>query len=185
MRKVLMAACLGVATMFAAAPALAAQVYSGEVLAGRVTTAINSGSAYVGETVTAGNVAAGNGSFTGGTLYGHVTNVQHAGLGRPGKLQIVFTQLRLPNGSTYAVDGVVTALNTQTKNNTGREVIGAVGGMIAGNILGKTIFHSGAGGLLGAAGGFLIAHNDRQNINVPAGSAVRVSLRSARVQSRR
>jgi hypothetical protein len=57
--------------------------------------------------------------------------------------------------------------------------------MIVGNIIGKTIFHAatGIGGFLGAAGGYLIAKNNRANVVVPQGSAVRVTLRSVRRQA--
>lgn len=185
MRNWMIAAAFAATAALSAAPAVAAQVYAGETVAGTMNQSLNTGNAYVGESVSASNVRSGNGSIGGATLYGHVAAVQRAGMGRPAKLRIIFTQLRLANGTTYGIDGVVTAMNTNTKSNVGREAIGAVGGMIAGNILGKTIFHSGMGGLLGAAGGFLIAHNDRQNMAVPAGSAVRVDLRSARLQARR
>jgi hypothetical protein len=76
-------------------------------------------------------------------------------------------------------------MQANTKSNALKEVGGAVAGMLVGNMIGKTIFHTGIGGLLGAAGGFLIAKNNHQNVVVPAGTAVRVTLRSARRQASR
>jgi hypothetical protein len=78
---------------------------------------------------------------------------------------------------------VVTGWQATTKNNTLKEVAGAVGGLIVGNVLGKWIFHGASGGgLVGAAGGYLAAKNSRQNMVVSAGSRVQVQLVSARRQ---
>lgn len=118
-------------------------------------------------------------------MTGHVSNVVPAGTGRPAQIEIVFTGLTLQDGTHYAVDGVVTGMQAKTKSNIGREAIGAVAGMIAGNVIAKSIFHagSGIGGFLGAAGGYLVAKNMKQNMSVPEGSAVRVTLRSVRRQA--
>jgi hypothetical protein len=120
-------------------------------------------------------------------MYGTVTRVIRAGQGRTAQLRMTFTRLVLPSGASYAIDGVVTGMQAQTKNNALKEVGGAVAGMIVGNIIGKTIFHAstGIGGFLGAAGGYLIAKNNRQNVTVPSGSAVRVTLRTVRRQAGR
>ncbi len=160
-----------------------AQVAAGTDLAGVITQSISSNHAYAGEPVTLRNVSSESGGVRGATLYGTVTSAVPAGQGRPGKVQMHFTRLVLPSGATYAVDGVVSGMQANTKSNALKEVGGAVGGMLLGNIIGKTIFHTGIGGLLGAAGGFLIAKNNRQNVVVPAGTAVRVTVRSARRQA--
>jgi hypothetical protein len=117
-------------------------------------------------------------------MYGTVTKVVKAGQGRPAQLQMTFTRMRLRDGSTYAIDGVVTGMQANTKNNALKEAGGAVAGMLIGNMIGKAIFHASGGGFLGAIGGFLVAKNNRQNLSVPAGSTVRVSLRSVRRQAR-
>lgn len=118
-------------------------------------------------------------------MTGHVSHVTAAGTGRPAQLEIVFTTLTLSDGSQYAVDGVVTGMQAQTKSNAGREILGALAGLAAGNILAKSVFGAttGMGGFLGATGGYLIAQNMKQNMTVPAGSAVRVALRSVRRQA--
>ncbi len=163
-------------TMVAAQAALT----TGSVLNGTLNQNLSSNHAYVGEPVTLSNVTSndGSGSVTGGKLFGRVTFVQAAGQGRPGKIKIYFTTLVLRSGATYNVSTTLLRTNTQTKNNTGKEVAGAVAGMLVGNMLGKTIFHTGAGGLLGAAGGFFLAKNNRQNVNIPAGSIVQVRINS-------
>jgi len=156
---------------------------SGEVLAGTMTSSVSTANAAVGQTVTLRNVRSESGDVSGGTMYGTVTRVVRAGQGRPAQLQMRFTRLVLPSGATYAVDGVVSGMQSNTKNNALKEAGGALAGMLVGNMLGKTIFHAGGGGFLGAVGGFLIAKNNRQNMTVPSGSAVRVTLRSARRQA--
>lgn len=155
----------------------------GTQLTGTIVQTINTGSAYVGEPVQITNVSAPGARIYGATMSGRVTNVVHAGQGRTAKLRIAFDRLTLRSGEHYTVAGVVTGLKANTKNNTLKEAAGTVGGMIVGNIVGKTVFHSGGGGLLGAAGGFLLAKNNRQNMTVPAGSTVKVRLASARRQA--
>ena len=169
-----------------AAPVSAAP-YAGAQFAGVITSSVNSKDATVGQAVTLNNVSSEDGTVRGAHMYGTVTRVVRAGQGRPAQLQMTFTRLVLASGATYAIDGVVTGMQAQTKTNALKEVGGAVAGMIVGNIIGKTIFHAstGIGGFLGAAGGYLVAKNNRENMTVPAGSAVRVTLRSVRRQAHR
>ena len=51
----------------------------------------------------------------------------------------------------------------------------ALGGMIVGNILGKAV-GTNAGGVVGLAGGALLASNTAYDIDIPAGSQVRMTL---------
>jgi hypothetical protein len=161
-------------------PQVASAQYAGATYSGRINKSINTSSAYVGEPVALTGVRTANGT---GTMYGTVTRVIKAGQGRNAQLGMSFTRLVLNNGATYSVNGVVTGMQANTKSNALKEAGGAVAGMIAGNIIGKTIFHTGIGGLLGAAGGYLIARNNKQNVTVPAGSVVQVQLRSVRRQA--
>lgn len=165
--------------------AASAGPYAGAQYAGAVTRTVDSKTAYTGEPVELTGVTSADGSVHGARMYGTVTRVVRPGQGRKAQLQITFHKLVLPNGTTYAIAGVVTGMQTKTKNNALKEVGGAVAGMIVGNIIGKTIFHAttGIGGFLGAAGGYLIAKNNRADVVVPAGSGVRVSLRTVRRQS--
>ncbi len=48
--------------------------------------------------------------------------------------------------------------------------------MLLGNIVGKTIFHTGGGGLIGAAGGLLYGINQKSNFALPAGSNVQITI---------
>lgn len=180
MRYLLAAAALA-ATVLSATPPASAALAAGSHYAGVITTTVDTGSAHVGQPVRLVHV---NGSgVSNATMYGSVTKVVRAGQGRPAELQMTFTRLVLPSGTSYATDGVVTGMHANTKNNALKEAGGALAGMIVGNMIGKTVFHASGGGLIGAAGGFLIAKNNRQNMTVPAGTGVSVTLRSVRRQS--
>jgi hypothetical protein len=164
-------------------PHAALAQYAGEQFAGALATPVDSRTGYVGEPVKIVNVYNERGTINGATMYGRVTSVTHAGQGRPGRIQLTFTRLVLPSGATYAVDGVVTGAKINTKSNAVKEAAGTVAGMAVGNIIGKAIFGLSGIGLLGAAGGFLLAKNNRQDVTISRGSAVRVTLRTARRQA--
>lgn len=174
MRFLLAAIALATAVAFTAVGA-SAQVGVGMTLHGTMTQTLDSKSAQVGQTVTLSNVSSSGGSITGATMYGHVTSVQRAGQGRPGKITIAFDRLNTANGNSYAVQGQVTNLQVQTKSNALKEAGGAVAGMLVGNYLGKVIGVN-WGGLVGATGGFFLAKNNRENVTVPQGTVVSVRL---------
>jgi hypothetical protein len=157
-----------------------AALQAGSLLNGTLDQNLSSNHAYVGEPVSLSNVTSddGSGSVTGGKLYGSVVAVQKAGQGRPGSIQLRFTRLVSGSGAVYSVNTTVTKTNVSTKNNALKEAGGALAGMLVGNMIGKTIFHTGAGGIIGAAGGFLLAKNNRQDINIPQGAAVQVQVNS-------
>jgi uncharacterized membrane protein len=64
----------------------------------------------------------------------------------------------------------------QEQGNGGRTLLSTVGGMLLGNAIGKTIFHTGGGGVVGAAGGLLYGLNQKTNFSLPAGSDVQITL---------
>jgi hypothetical protein len=170
-----------VLAVFASGVALA--LSPGTNLSGQINQTIDTGHAYVGQMVTISNVSAPGAGIYNAKMYGTVTKVVSAGQGRPAQLRITLNRLVLSNGTTYSIVGVVTGWNAVTKNNTIKEVAGALGGMIVGNVLGKWIFHGGGGGLVGAAGGYLAAKNNKSNMVVSQGSTVQVQLVSARRQA--
>ncbi len=165
--------------------AAAAQPAPGTSLNGTLQQSLDTKSVEVGQPVTLTNVSSANGSgaIVGARLAGEVTKVVRAGQRRTAQLQIRFTRLRLADGASYDVDGAVTGMKANTKNNALKEVGGALGGLIVGNVLGKAVGVNG-GGLVGAAGGFLLAKNSKENMSVGAGSVVTVQLQSARRQAR-
>jgi hypothetical protein len=161
-----------------------AQISPGTDLVGTMAQSVDSKSAVVGQQVVIANVHSLDNKIVGARIYGHVCDVTSASQGRSAKLQICVDTLRTRAGNTYAVDGRVVGAQVITKNNTLNEAGGAVAGMILGNILGKRV-GTNAGGLLGAAGGYLYAKNAKQNVTIPANSAVTVQVLRARRQATR
>jgi hypothetical protein len=165
--------------LFAATVAAHAQVSQGTLLDGTIDGDYSSNHAYAGQDVTVSNVTSDSGGYVrNGRLYGYVAEVQKAGQGRPGKIRFRFTKLVTGSGAVYAIDSHVTNMKAVTKTNAAKEAGGALAGMLVGNAIGKTLFGGSAGGALGAAGGFLLAKNNRQDIDVPAGSYIQVELTS-------
>jgi|GEM_PF-573160 len=142
---------------------------------GTLTQAISSKDAWVGEQVALINVNSTDQLITGARMYGRVVSVEHAGQGKSGQVLLRFDTLQLSSGALYPVVGEVTHVQVKTPNNAAKEVLGTLGGMIVGNILGKWL-GTNAGGVLGAAGGYLVAKNNRQDVSIPANSEVAVRL---------
>jgi hypothetical protein len=171
------------AILLAGAPA-GAQIAAGSTFNGTITSDLSSKDAKVGQPVVLTNVtsADGSGRVTGGTLYGHVVAVTHAGQGARPEIQVDFTKLRTGSGSTYAVHSSIVGAKVNTKTNATREVVGAVVGNIVGNYLGKHL-GTNLGGAIGAAGGYLYAKNYHENVTMPSGSVVTVQVTSAHRQA--
>jgi hypothetical protein len=169
-----------IALVFATTVAANAALTQGSRLDGTIDGNYSSNHAYAGQSVTLSNVTSddGSGNVRNGHLYGYVSSVQKAGQGKPGKIAFRFTELVTGAGTRYTIDSRVTQVNVQTKNNTAKEAGGALAGMLVGNAIGKTLFGGSAGGAVGAAGGFLLAKNNRQDVNVSAGSYIQVELLS-------
>ncbi|MDQ6925463.1 MAG: hypothetical protein M3154_04410 [Candidatus Eremiobacteraeota bacterium] len=161
--------------------AASAAITPGTELAGTIDQSISSKDAVVGQRVTISNVHSQDNNITGATIYAHVDSVQAAGQGTPGKVSIAFDSLKTRSGTTYALTGRTTGITENTKSNVVNEAGGAVAGMIVGNILGKKL-GTNAGGLLGAAGGYIYAKNAKQNVTIPQNSVVTVQVLRARRQ---
>jgi hypothetical protein len=160
--------------------AASADISPGTELVGNFDQSLSSKDVVVGQRFTISNVHSQDNNITGATIYGHVDGVQSAGQGRPGQISLAYDQLRTRSGGRYALNGRTTAVQENTKNNTVNEAGGAVAGMIIGNILGKKL-GTNAGGLLGAAGGYIYAKNAKQNVTIPQSSVVTVQvIRAAR-----
>ncbi|MFN2528955.1 MAG: hypothetical protein ABR584_09605 [Candidatus Baltobacteraceae bacterium] len=160
----------------------AAQLTPGTTLTGTLDQDINSQNAVVGQGFTISNAHSSNYNINGATIYGHVADVQRAGQGTPGKIELAIDKVNTRSGNVYAATGYVAQANVQTKSNATKEAVGAIAGAVVGNILthggGKT-----AGTLAGAAGGYLLAKNNKAAVTIGAGSTVSVQLSSSRRQS--
>ena len=161
-----------------AAPA-AARLYTvdrSERLHARMNSTINSKTARIGDTFTANvtePVYSNNGVLvipSGSKLTGRVDAVVAARKGgKPGTIDVSFTQLRLPNGLVRRINGSLTDLYTDDAKSTvegtasgdtmrHRKIIFIGGGGAGGAVLGAAVGGGkGAliGGNIGAAGGYL------------------------------
>ena len=147
----------------------------GTQFSGTLLQSVSSKTARVGDQVVLVNVNSRDGSITGARMFGRVAATQRAGQGQSGQVYLEFDTLQLANGAIYPIAGEVTQVHVKTANNGAKEALGALGGMIVGNILGKWI-GTNYGGLFGAAGGYLVAKNNREDVSIPANSDVNVRL---------
>jgi outer membrane lipoprotein SlyB len=68
---------------------------------------------------------------------------------------------------------------TQRHNNVGNVALTAVGGMIVGNMIGKSLFKSSLGGPAGLIAGALYANNKKTNVSLRQGSVVVTEVRQS------
>jgi hypothetical protein len=164
------------AFVLALAPLVAsAQITAGTELVGNLDQSLDSGSAQVGQRFTMHNVHSQDNNIHDAVIYGHVAQVQHAGQGTPGKIELAFDKLRTSTGASYALSARATNVQVNTKNNALKEVGGALAGMIVGNVLGKWV-GTNIGGIIGAGGGYMYAKNNRQNVTVPQNAVVTMQV---------
>jgi hypothetical protein len=167
------------AALFAILPLAAlAQLSPGTVLMGTMNQNYSSNHVQPGAPFTLSNVHSENNDINGATIYGHVDSVQTAGQGRPGKISLAFDKLVARSGSVYRIQGYASNVDVQTKSNAGKELGGAAAGALVGGLLGH-----GLGAIIGAGGGALYAKNSRENVLIPQGSSVSVTITRVRRQS--
>ena len=128
-------------------------------------------------TVTVRSAYDGDAEFPRGTkIQGVLSNLQRAGDGQPGMLELGFREAILPDGQRVRAEGSLVSLDEKVVMQTsdGRLVvrnkqsndrlkfigIGAVGGLI----LGKLTKHTLEGTLLGAAAGYLYSEYDKKKV---------------------
>ena len=169
------------ATSVAALAENAVTLYNGTVINARLNQSLDSGSATVGDTFTMTVIPpypSGNPLFQGATISGVVTKAVRAGQGRNPEIVIHPRYLRLSDGSIAAVYGDVTsvAANKSSSETAAKAAGSALIGMLVGNAIGKTIFHSSAGGAIGLIGGAMLGANNKSNFTIPAGANATVQL---------
>ena len=155
-------------------------LYQGAQINARMRTTIDTGKAHVGDRFVMDVVPpypSGNPAFQGGIIAGEVTSVTTAGQGRKPSLGVQFDYLRLADGSTVDISATMTDDQRKEEHKNGFKVaLSTLGGMLLGNAIGKTVFHTGGGGAVGAAGGLLYGLNGKSNFQLPSGSNVLITL---------
>ena len=164
----------------AAALAQTVTLSQGQSINVQMQDTIDSGSAYAGEHFTARVVAPypnDDSTFADAIVHGTVIKVVRAGQGVKPELHFSWDAITLQNGSSYPLNAEMTTGGPSEQNRNGGHVaLTTIGGMIAGNILGKTIFHTNAGGAVGAATGFLVGYNKKANVVLKQGSNFQLTL---------
>jgi hypothetical protein len=157
-------------------------LYQGAEMHARMQSTIDSGTARVGDRFIMDVVPpypSGNPLFQGAVISGEVLSVTHAARGTKPALGLEFDFLRLADGSTVDISAQPTSVQEKSDATTGhgaKTALATLGGMLVGNALFKTLFGIGGGGIVGAAGGLLYGLNDKQNIQIPSGSDVKLTL---------
>jgi hypothetical protein len=153
----------------------AVSLNSGNLVTSSMNSTIDSGSAHVGDRFTMTVLTpypGNNGNFTNAQLYGHVTNVVAASQGKNPVLAFNIDRIVLSNGRESSVSMQLQSQQTQRHNNLGNIAVTAVGGMIVGNMVAKTLFKSSLGGPAGLIAGALYANNKKTNVSLRQGSVV-------------
>ena len=156
-------------------------LYNGTVINARLNQGLSSSSANVGDTFTMTVVPpypSGDPAFQGATISGVITKAVHAGQGRNPELVLHPQYVKLADGSVANLYGDVTSIaaNKSTAGTAGKAAAGALLGMLVGNAIGKTVFHSNAGGAIGLIGGAMVGANNKTDFTVPAGANATVQL---------
>jgi len=180
-RRACAAAALAIAMLVPVAASAA--ISAGTQFSGVISQDISTKTAQVGDPFTMTNVSSTDNNIVGATIYGHVAEVTRASQGRKPALLLALDKLKTRSGTTYILNGRVMSMQANTKSNALNQVAGAVAGDIVGNIVGKHL-GTNAGGLLGAAGGYLYASNVKQDMTVPANSRLTVQVLTAHPQAR-
>lgn len=169
-----------VGTTFVASAQQTLTLYQGAQINGRLRTTLDSGTAHVGDRFEMDVVPpypSGDPTFQGAIVAGEVTSVQGAGQGTKPSLGVQFDYLRLADGSTVDISANMTQDQRKTEQASGGHVaLTTLGGMLLGNAIGKTVFHTGGGGIVGAAGGLLYGVNKKTNFQLQEGSNVQITL---------
>ncbi|HVA27671.1 MAG TPA: hypothetical protein VNF68_05795 [Candidatus Baltobacteraceae bacterium] len=115
------------------------------------------------------------GTASGSTIYGHLSELARGAPTRKAHVKLNFDLIQLPDGTRAPLHATLAGVATKRKVNYGQGAAQAIGGTIVGNILGKQL-GTNAGGLVGLAGGALLATNTAYDLVIPAGSEARLTL---------
>jgi hypothetical protein len=109
----------------------------------------------------------------GAVIDGHLENVSPAGLGKKPSLTLVFDDIKMPDGQSAPVQVKIVNMGAfDAKSHHWRTAGMVIGGAMAGHIAaGK---HH--GGLMGAAGGYLLSQQMKTNVDVKPGTMIELTF---------
>jgi hypothetical protein len=117
--------------------------------------------------------------LTGTTIAGHVSKVVRAGQGIKPELDLAFDRLTYPDGTSVPLSASLSTLQSKAQSKNALSVaVKTLGGLIAGNLIGRDLFKMGGGtaGALGAAGGLLYGVNEKTDLDVNPGAQAQLLL---------
>jgi hypothetical protein len=154
---------------------------NGSSINATLLTDANTKSAYVGQPIkltVKGPYPTNGALLANATLYGSVLAVQSASQGRAASIELSVSTIQLAGTQAQQpITAKIVKIDVRQKSNITNEAAGTLGGMLIGNWIGKAVgTPKGQGGLIGAATGYLLTSNSKQNLDVPAGSSVSLQL---------
>jgi hypothetical protein len=158
-----------------------ALVPAGTVFDGALQQEINSKTSKNGDTFTLvehDTLFHKNAGLHGAIIDGHLDNVAAAGLGKKPAMTIVFDDIRMPDGTKAPVNVQLVSLNAFNAKSHKMRTLGLMfGGAVAGHTAAK-IAGKKHGGLLGAAGGYVLSQEMKSDIDVKPGTVLAVKVLS-------
>lgn len=163
------------ASAAAGSPAAAGAVVApaGSLFRGKLDKEIDSKTSHDGDTFALVAVN-GTGPLAGASIEGHLTNVHAAGLAKKPAMTIVFDDVLLADGTKVPAN--VQLLSTGefgAKSHHWRTIGMMMGGAMAGHMATHGKHH---GGLLGAAGGYMLSQEMKTDVDVKPGTVVTVKF---------
>lgn len=189
-RRFISRASIGAAMSVLALSSVAAQARvtlpAGSVILVRTQTILESSSVRVGQTFdTVVDDSVGVDNYTvipsGSHIRGTVSYVQPATRAQSGVIEVDFTQITLPDGTSYPIQGRLTSTDPEERrqiessSNQRVVLVGGRGG-IGAAIAGAGSQNNSTSGILGALGALL---SEGRNVSVPAGTQLAVQLEQA------
>ena len=112
---------------------------------------------------------------SGSKIYGHLSEVAAGSPTKKAHVKLNFDTIKFDDGTRAQLAAQLAGITQKKQINYVQGAGEALGGMIVGNIIGKKV-GTNLGGLVGLAGGALLAVNTSYNIDIPAGAAARLTL---------
>lgn len=145
---------------------------AGSIYRGKLDKEISSKNSHDGDSFALVAVN-GNGPLAGSSVEGHLANVQAAGLGKKPSMTIVFDDVLLSDGTKVPINVQLLSYGDfDAKSHHWRTIGMVLGGGMAGHMAAGR--HH--GGLLGAAGGYMLSQQMKTDIDVKPGTVVAVKF---------
>jgi hypothetical protein len=114
----------------------------------------------------------------GAIIEGHLAGISAAGMGKKPAMTIVFDDIKMPDGTTAPINAQLMNMGafdakSHHLRTAGMMIAGAMAGHVAARAAGKS-----HGGMMGAAGGFILSQTMKSDIDVKSGTILEVRLLS-------